>query len=423
MLAIWAYFLYGLGPVVPLIRDEQHVSRAVASLHSTALAAGGVVIGTIFPALARRFSRPVLMWSGLAGAAVAVAAFCLARPVPATIAAAFVASCFASVLLTGVVLALDQLHAPLGTAAFAEANALACAGGAAAPLVVGLTVHFGLTWRPAMAVVPVLALIAWLARIRLPAGDGVAGGAGVGGGAGAGAPGGRLPRAFWLAWVLICMTGSVEMCINLWSGDLLRTHAHLSPGAAAGAISGVVGGMAVGRVIGGRVALRVAAPPLLLAVLAVSAAGFGVLWTATVPWLALAGLVITGLGNGMHYPLGMSLALQTSGGRPDQAAARTLYATAVAFGLAPLALGAIADQVGARLAFLLVPAFLVVAAALAVRLRSVAPSVASVPPTVAPAPPVAAPPAVPPPAVPPTGLPGVPPQRGDAEADLGEQTA
>ncbi|MBO0868470.1 MAG: MFS transporter [Micromonosporaceae bacterium] len=375
-LAIWAYFLYGLGPVVPLLRDEQHVSRAVASLHSTALAAGGVLAGAAYPALARRFGRPVLMWAGLAGIAAAVAAFCLVRPVVVTIAAVLVASWFASLLLTGVVLSLDQLHAPVGHAAFAEANALACAAGAVAPLLVGLTVHSGLTWRPAIALVPVLALMAWFARAPLPPAAGT-GPAVTAPGTAAGGPVGRLPGRFWLAWVLLCMTGSVEMCVNLWSGDLLRTHAHLSPDAAASAISGIVGGMALGRLIGGRVALRVAAPQLLLAVLAVSAAGVAVLWSSTVPWLALAGLVITGLGNGMHYPLGMALALQSSGGRPDQAAARTLYSTAVAFGISPLALGAIADQVGTRLAFLLVPVFLLAAAGLAARLRLVVPAPAA----------------------------------------------
>jgi hypothetical protein len=46
-LGIYGYFLYGFGPVVPLLRDEEHTSRAVASLHSAALAVGAVVGGSL----------------------------------------------------------------------------------------------------------------------------------------------------------------------------------------------------------------------------------------------------------------------------------------------------------------------------------------------------------------------------------------
>jgi fucose permease len=159
-------------------------------------------------------------------------------------------------------------------------------------------------------------------------------------------------------------TGSVEVCLNLWSGDVLRTHAGMSAGAAATAISGIVGGMALGRVIGGRIALRVPAPRLLLCALAASGVGFTLFWLATVPWLAVTGLVLTGLGNAMHYPLTIGMALQASGGRPDEAAARASYAMAVSFGVSPLLLGAVADRVGAHAAFLLVPVFLAGAAAL-----------------------------------------------------------
>ncbi len=122
--------------------------------------------------------------------------------------------------------------------------------------------------------------------------------------------------------------------------------------------------MCVGRIIGGRIALRVPAPRLLPGALAVSALGFVVFWASPQPVLAVTGLVILGLGNGMHYPLGISMALQAARGQEDLAAARSSYGMAVSFGVAPFVLGAVADSVGARPAFLLVPVFLVAAAAL-----------------------------------------------------------
>jgi MFS family permease len=357
-LGAWAYFLYGFSPVVPLLRDEQHVSRGVASLHSVALAAGAVLAGAVSPHAARRLGRGNAMWLSMAGTVLGVGALCLARPIWLTVPSVLFAALFGTMLIAGVVATLGERHGAAGPAAIAEANAVACGTGAVAPLVVGATVSAGLTWRPAMAVLVVLVGLVTAAalvfRVRIPGGALPS----------EHSAGGRLPYGYWIAWLLLCFTGSVEVCLNLWSSDLLRTDTGVSSGAAATAVSGIIGGMAVGRVIGGRIALRVAAPRLLLAMLGLSAAGFALFWLSSAPAPAVAGLIVIGLGNGMHYPLGIAMALAVSGGRPDHAAARASYGLAVSFGLAPFALGAVADRIGPRLAFLLVPAFLVVAALL-----------------------------------------------------------
>jgi MFS family permease len=369
-LGIWGYVLYGFGPVVPLLRDEQHASHAVASLHSTALATGALLSGVLFPPLVRRYGRGTVMWAGLAGVAAGVLALCAFRPIAATLASSLVLGLTGMLMLAGVVASLGEKHGPAGPAAIAEANALACGLGAVAPLLVGAGVAAGLTWRPSIAAVALLigllAVTAKLLGVRLPRGDSAVPAIGPEPVVVAAPPGraGPLPLGYWVAWLLISATGSVEVCLNLWSGDVLRTHAGMGAGGAATAISGIVGGMSLGRVIGGRIALRVPAPRLLLYFLALSAVGFALFWLATVPWLAVGGLVLTGLGNSMHYPLGIGMALRASGGRPDEAAARASYSMAVAFGASPLLLGAAADQVGARGAFLLVPVFLAAAAAL-----------------------------------------------------------
>jgi len=41
-LGCYGYFLYGFGPSLSLLRDEQGTSRAVAGLHGTALAVGSL---------------------------------------------------------------------------------------------------------------------------------------------------------------------------------------------------------------------------------------------------------------------------------------------------------------------------------------------------------------------------------------------
>jgi len=362
-LALWGYFLYGFGPVVPLLRDEQRVSASVASLHGTALAVGALAGGALFPVLARRLGRGRTLWVSLAGVAAAAIALCFARPLALTLSAAVVVMLFGALVVSAVVATLTEHHGEAGSAAIAEANAAACIAGVLAPLVIGVAVAAGLGWRPGLAVVAgLVAVVALLARflgVRLPSGISASTVSG---------PAERLPGTYWVAWALMSITGSVEVCLSLWAADVLRGRAGMSPGAAAAAVSGIVAGMAVGRLIGGRLALRVTPVHLFLAALAVSMLGFAVFWTATVPWLAVSGLVVAGLGNAMHYPLGISLALRAAPGQEDQAAARASYGMAVGFGLAPFLLGALADGVGAHQAFLLVPLFLAAAALLVVRL-------------------------------------------------------
>jgi fucose permease len=131
----------------------------------------------------------------------------------------------------------------------------------------------------------------------------------------------------------------------------------------------VVGGMCVGRFAGSRLVLRVPGTTVMLGALALSGVGFAMFWVATAPWLALIGLVVLGLGDALHYPLGMALAVEHSAGQPDLAAARASYALGVSFGVAPFVLGAVADRIGPHLAFLLLPAFLAMSATTMLALR------------------------------------------------------
>ncbi|SCG42627.1 MFS transporter [Micromonospora inositola] len=368
-LGLWGFFLYGFGPVVPLLRDEQGTSAAVAGLHSTGIAVGALLGGAIFAPVARRLGRGPTIWLGLAGVAAGVTALGLLHPLAATIASVAVIATFGMMVISGVSVVLTARHGDAAPAALTEANA-ACAGmGILAPLVIGVTVDAGLGWRPVMAVeVGLIALVALAAltfRVRLPHAAPAA--------AAADRPVGvtaadRLPRAYWIAWVLMAVTGSIEVCLSLWTADVLRSHAGLSAGSASAAIAAIVCGMFVGRLAGGRFALRWPPVPLLLAALTVSLAGFALFWIAPMGWLAVTGLVVLGLGNALHYPLAISIALAVAGPAADKAAGWASYSMGVGFGIAPVALGWVADGVGPHLAFLLLPAFIAAAALLTVRL-------------------------------------------------------
>ncbi|WP_433056437.1 MFS transporter [Dactylosporangium sp. CS-033363] len=384
-LALWVYFMYGFGPVAPILRDELHISRGLAGLHGTAFALGGVLGSLMMTTLTRRLGRARLIWIGLACISTAALGMYAAHHLALTLTFATLASVGSAFTVNAINTALTDHHGPAAPAAISEANAAAAAVGLVAPLVVGATYAAGWGWRSGLAVVVVPALaVAWYAwrtgvKPPEPAGFGRER-----------VPHRPLPEAFWLALTSLFATGAIEICLTLWGSEVLREHAHVSAGVATAGVSALIAGMVVGRLVGGRLLLVFRPSRMLLVALGVCLAGFAVFWLATLPWLAMAGLALTGTGMGLHYPLGMSLALAHSDGQPDLAAARTSFAVGVAFGVAPFALGALADRVGPHPAFLLVPLFAVVSAAAIVRLdriTSVARSSGRPPAAAAPIPP------------------------------------
>ncbi|MDI1459925.1 MFS transporter [Catellatospora sp. KI3] len=374
-LGLWGYFNYGFGPVMPLLRDEQHTSAAAASLHSTAIAVGAVLGGALYPVLSRRYGRGAVLWGGQGVIALGVLGFVtLPARYPVTLALTALIAVAGIAMIGGIVAALSDRHGPAGPAAISEANAVCCAAGLLAPLAVGATMRAGLGWRTGfgllVGLIVLLALVAYLRRISVAGGPAVAPAADT-------APRRPLPRAYWLAWSMMTLTGAVEVVLSMWAASVLRDRAGMSPGVATAVMSAVVAGMFIGRLGGARIALRVRSIPLYLCALAVSLAGFALFWSATGPVVAVAGLAVLGLGNAMHYPLAIGLALGAAAGQADRAAGVASYSMAVSFGAGPLALGLVADQVGPHTAFLLIPLLLTAAATLALRLT---------PPTPAPAP-------------------------------------
>jgi MFS family permease len=123
--------------------------------------------------------------------------------------------------------------------------------------------------------------------------------------------------------------------------------------------------MSVIRFVVGPLSLRIAPALLLAGAFLVAIGGWTILWTATTPALAMVGLVVSGLGYGAQYPLSVALLLATAPHRPDAIQGRATLAAGLAVGLAPFALGALADQFGTHRAFLLVPVVALVGGAAA----------------------------------------------------------
>jgi fucose permease len=356
----WAWFLYGFGALLPLLRAEQGTSRTVMGLHSLALSGGALVAGLTTVAVVSRVHRRGAFLLGAALAAAGVTGLAAGSGPPWTLAATLVAGTGGSTMLNAALPALTDHHGTGGAAALSEANAVAAGIGLLAPLAVGASVALGWSWRPAaLAVLPLLVVVLAAVR-RVPAGTPAVDAA---------PPRPttsrrrRLSPSFHAYLVAVVTCIAVEFCCTAWSADLLRQRTTLSAAAASAGVTAVVGGMFVGRVALGRLAL--ARPParLFAYALALTVAGWVVLWFATKPVIALAGLALTGLGIAGHYPLGAALLMSAVPGQADQASSRLSLGIAVASGGGPLALGAVADASGTHTAFVAVPLLIGLASA------------------------------------------------------------
>ncbi|WP_051838138.1 MFS transporter [Streptomyces sp. NRRL WC-3742] len=350
-LAVFAYLLYALGPVLPLLRQDLRLSYQTMSLHSTAFAAGAVVTNLVFERLRGRFGYRRLFWPAACALAVGAALLATGSNVAVTLTAATVGGIGGSLLQTTALAVLAEHHGELRERALLEANAGASATALLAPLVIGALQAFGAAWNwslllPALAVA---ALYALLRREPLRPGavtapqrqheqeDGS----------------GRLPGAFWILSTLCAVVVATEFCVVFFGSPLLSDITDLTDHQAATLMALFYGGTLLGRLAGSRVtgATRWPTPRLVLATLVVTGAGVLALWTAATTWMALVGLFVSGLGIANLFPLTLSLAVGAAPGRTGRATAYVQLLVGAAIMLAPLLLGSLSDRLGIRSAF------------------------------------------------------------------------
>jgi len=359
-LAIYGYVLYGLGPALDALRGELDVSRGAIGLAGSAFALGAVLTALGAPPVLARVGHGTILRAGLLGLGAGTVMLVVAGPLATVIGAAFVMGIAGTSALVVVPLVVEARQPEARAAALSEANVGAAAAGVLAPVAVGAAILLGAGW-PAGALLVLAAIAAVILVGRAGDFDGPP------------APdtrpeaAGRLPRGFWRWWSVIVLVVGVEFCIAFWATDFLREEAGVGRGAASAALGLFVGGMATGRFVGGRLAVARDPRRLLIGALALTAAGFALFWSTGTAVASLAGLAVTGLGVAMLFPLSLSFAMASAPGLSEKASARASLAGGVAVLVAPYALATLADLIGVRPGFLIVPALL--AAALTLTLR------------------------------------------------------
>lgn len=370
---VWGWLLYSFNPSVPLLADDLDLTGAQAGLHGTAMAAGAILTAFLTPRSVRARGR---RWTLLASCVVVVAGTTVlltAGTLAVSLLGMFVLAIGGNLAISSAQPGLAQHHGPAASAAVTEANGVGSGVGLVGPLAVGACVAAGFGWRPAVAVTALLAVVTALLVARQPVGGAMtpAERAALADATPvpdvpavevAVAPSRRPGAPTWWFLAAIVAAIALENATTYWATDLVREQTGAGAGIAAATTAGLVAGMTAVRFVVAPLSLRVRPALLLVVAFGVAIVGWAILWTATVPGVALAGLVVAGFGYGAQYPLSIALLLAAAPGQGDRAQARATLAGGIAIGVAPFALGALADVVGAHTAFVVVPVIAVVGA-------------------------------------------------------------
>jgi fucose permease len=352
MLGFFTYLLNIQGNIVPFLKSELHLSYRIVSLHSSALAAGLLVTGLVGERVLARLGRRRTVWLGAAGVVAGTLIVCAARS-PWISIAGFAANGMVGGLVPMVVVAvIADIPASRRAVAFAEANAMSYAFAIMAPLLMGASVALALDWRtPQLIGVAIGVAILFMHR-RTPLADPPSVPL---------ATHPPLPAAYWAFWILLALGVSMEFCVHIWSPEFLEQVAGFSKAGAAAAAAAFFAAMLLGRLAGSGLVRVVAPPALYVGALVVAVGGFAVYWGLSGPAAAVAGLAILGLGIAQFYPLTAGFAMHAAGAAGDKASARLMTAVGLAIFSTPAIMGVLADEVGLRLAHLVLPVLMAAA--------------------------------------------------------------
>lgn len=355
MLGLFTGLLTIQGNILPFLKAELDLSYGAVSLHSSALAAGLIAVGLLGDRVVRRHGRRRALRLGAAGISAGAVLLCLAPAAWASIGSCALMGLLGGLIPTVVAAVLAETHGEGGRdVAYAEATAVTYAFAMLGPLATGLFVALSLDWRGVVLLGAAFGGLLLVAFRRAPLPDPP--------GASASGRGAGLPAAYWAYWALLATTVALEFCVLIWAPEFLERVAGLPRATAAGSAAAFSLAMLLGRIGASRLVGLVAAQHLFLAALLVAVLGFLAYWGTGRPLAAVAGLFVLGLGVAPLYPLSLGFAVGAVGARGDAASARVMLAMGLAILLTPALLGGLADEVGLRLAHLILPGL--VAAAL-----------------------------------------------------------
>lgn len=359
-LGFFAYLETLPGPIMPFLQAELQLSYGLASLHFGVFSLGVIVVGVVGANLVAHWGRYWAFWGGALGMAMGVGLLAWSPWVAGTIAGAGLMGLTGTLLLVATQAILSDHHGERRTIALAESNVVAGVCAILASLAVGSLARTPWGWRSSagLAMIAIMLLFLYFRQERL------------GGGLGSATvrrreESSRLPRRFWVYWVVMLLGSAVEWCVVFWGATFIEQAVGFEKAMAATAMSVFFAAIVVGRFTGSRLARTLPSSTLLPLAQGVTLVGFPLFWLASGGVLNLVGLFIAGVGIGNFYPMTLATAIHLTPHLPEQVSARLTLAMGLAGLVAPVLLGWLADQMSIQQAYSLVLPLLVMAGVLA----------------------------------------------------------
>ena len=348
-----------LGPALPYLRAEEHLSYVPGALHQLAFAVGGGVAGLLAMRVKTRLGRGATIRFGLVAAAVAGLAVGYGGAIAITVPGAFFMSLFGTSALIRMWAALADAHGPRRTVAMTEGEVTVSLGGTVVPLLLGgiaatvLTWHFAFVAGAAIVVTAVLAMGA----VRIPRSEPVASPA-------------QRPRAADLpaqsspvpTLVIVLSIVALEFSLSFWLASYLNGSVGIGREEAVLMVSGLYAANLTGRVLASRLARRATTERLLGASLILALVGLPVLLAARGAAVAAVGIALTGIAIGAMFPLSSSMHVGVSSRNADGAIGQVQGIASIGQILGPFAVAAIAQAAGLRVGLLILPGLVLLAA-------------------------------------------------------------
>jgi predicted MFS family arabinose efflux permease len=344
------FLLNGLGAILQPLERGLGVSPTWVSFYPALFAVGLLLVGLIGAPLTTLLGRDLALRCAMALFGAGAIAICLPQREISIIGAA-VAGAGGALLIQIVPTALAAAHPDAAPIAIGESNALSSMASVAAPLAVAGGLATGIGWQFGY-LLPIPFLLAAIVLLRLPRRTGPAGTTTLA----------QDPRGGFLGrWFDVLLAVSVEFCMVFWSAVALQTWTGVDQSTGIALSATFLVGMAVGRTVSSPVLryLRTDRSALIVAC-TTALLGFALFWSGAAPALAVTGLLVTGLGIALLYPITVARAIASRPASPDRAAARCALASGLAIGGAPLLLAQLARHLELHIAYLLAPALLLV---------------------------------------------------------------
>lgn len=351
LLGFYAYVIATIGPIMPFVREKLSLNYTTTGLHITAFALGMVIAGLIGAAVVHRLGRKRVFWGGGLGMCIGGVLFMVGQAAPITILGCFMMGCLGSFMLVMIQATLTDHQPQYSAIALTESNIMAAIFAALAPILVGFGETSGITWR--LAIIFAIGLWVFLFAtnrdMSLPAAQVSSEPS---------ATSGKLPRVFWLYWVVIFISVAMEWCVVFWSADFMNRIVLLPKEQASSATSIFLVAMVIGRAMGSRLTRKYLPRQLIWLAIGFVAVGFPFFWLGQGSWVNMLGLFIVGLGIANLFPFALAAAARSAAHASDLASARVALASGTAILIVPQILGSTADVIGIFNAFAIVPVFL-----------------------------------------------------------------